>query len=184
MDTLGAVETPGIASGVWIADAMMKAADVELLRASTICGGRYLIFVAGDRRAVETAVEAAAGSGRRITARQVVSNISPMVVDALRRSAPASPRDALGVVESRVVADAVQAADAAVKRSDVRILRFVSGQGIMGKAYFVLGGEVAAVREAVKASSDVLGERMVESVVIPNPDGSVVRQLTGSMRQS
>ena len=90
--------------------------------------------------------------------------------------------EALGVVECRNVAAGVDAADKAVKRSDVRLLKFVSGQGIAGKSYFVLGGDVAAVREAVEAACNVLADRLVESVVIPNPAEAMASALTGGVR--
>ena len=65
MDTLGLVEVRSIAAGAELADRMVKAAEVELLRAATICSGRYLILVAGDRQAVDTAVGAAPPHPRR-----------------------------------------------------------------------------------------------------------------------
>ena len=51
MDTLGVVESRSIAAGVELADGMVKVAQVDLVRASTICSGRFLIFAAGDRAA-------------------------------------------------------------------------------------------------------------------------------------
>ncbi len=182
MDTLGVVEMLSIASGAEIADAMVKSADVELLRASPICGGRFLIYVSGGLKAVETAVEAAISSGRKIIGSFVISHVSPLLTAALKRSCPAERGEALGVVESRIVSAGLKAADAAVKKADVRILRFVAGQGIMGKSYFVLGGDVAAVREAVQDACDVLSDKLVESVVIPSPAEAVAQALSGVVR--
>ncbi len=179
MDTLGVVESKSIAAGAELADGMVKAARVDLVRASTICSGRYLIFVAGDREAVGTAVAFARDSGRSLMGSFVISNISPLVLDALKKSAPAEDGDALGVVECRAVSHGVAAADAAVKRSRVRLLRLSTGQGINGKSYFVLGGDVASVREAVDAATAALGDKLVETVVLPRPDASVVAALTG-----
>ena len=89
--------------------------------------------------------------------------------------------DAVGVVESRTVAASVAAADVAVKRADVRLVRLVTGQGINGKAYFVLCGDVAAVREAVDAAGKALGDKYIEAVVIPRPEASVLRALVGGV---
>ena len=182
MDTLGVVEAAGIASGTCLADGMVKAADVELLRASTLCSGRFLIVVAGDRGAVETSVATARDSGRKLTGSFVISSVSPQLVAVLRHGEPAARGEALGIVESRFVSPAICAADRAVKRSQVRLLKFVTGQGIAGKAYFVLGGDVAAVREAVDAACEVLGSGLVECVVIPSPAGPLARALTGAVR--
>lgn len=182
MDTLGIVESRSIAAGVELADAMVKAAAVELVRAASICSGRYLVFVAGDREAVETAVRLARESGRALAGSFVLSNVSPQVVEALKRGAPSQAGDALGVVECRTASAGVAAADSAVKRSAVRLLRLVTGQGVSGKSYFVIGGDVASVREAALAAKTTLGRQLVEAVVIPRPSAPVVAALTSVAR--
>ena len=52
MDTLGIVDSRSIAAGAELADIMLKAAPVDLVRASVVCAGRFLILVEGDREAV------------------------------------------------------------------------------------------------------------------------------------
>ena len=182
MDTLGVVESKSIAAGVQLADGMVKAARVELVRASTICSGRYLIYVSGDREAVERSVALARESGRRLTGSFVISNVSPLVVAALKKSGQAEKGDALGVIECRSVSSGVAAADCAVKRSAVKLLRLVTGQGINGKSYFVLSGDVASVSEAADAARSALGRDLIEAVVIPRPDASIVTALTSVVR--
>jgi microcompartment protein CcmL/EutN len=182
MDTLGVVESRSIAGGAVIADSMVKSADVELVRASTICSGRYLIFVAGDRQAVHTAVETARESGRTLSGSFVISNVSRQVLDALKKSSAANEHDALGVIECRNVSSGINAADCAVKRSAVQLARLVTGQGINGKSYFVLSGDVASVEEAAEAAKSALGQNLVDAVVIPRPSASVVRALTSGVR--
>lgn len=137
MDTLGVVESRSIAAGAELADIMVKAAQVDLVRASTVCSGRYLIFVAGEREAVETAVNAARGSRHTLVGDYVISNISPQVTAVLKKANPATEGSALGVIECRNVSSGVAAADRAIKRADVVLVRLSTGQGIMGKSYFV-----------------------------------------------
>lgn len=177
MDTLGVVESRHIASGALLADLMVKAASVELLRASPICSGRFLIFVTGERDAVQTAVHEARLSGRPLHGSFVISGISPQVMAALRGQTGHREGDALGLVECRSAAAGVMSADAAVKRAQVRLERLTLAQGINGKAYFVLGGEVSAVEEAVRAAEEALGASLLDSIVIPRPEGAVVRAL-------
>ncbi len=178
MDTLGIVETRTIASGVLLSDAMMKEADVELVRASTICSGRYVIFIAGNRDTVATSVKLAADSGRSLVGNFVISNISPQVLHVLQKGSVTHAGGALGLVECRNVSSGVVAADSAVKHSDVQLLRLVTGQGINGKSYFVLGGDVASVTDATETAEFILGKNHIESIVIPRPNDSVVRSLT------
>lgn len=182
MDTLGVVESRSIAAGVAMADGMLKVAAVSLVRAATICSGRYLIYISGDRQAVETSVRFAEASGKALLGSFVISNISTQVLDALKKAATANAGDAIGVIECRTVAAGINAADVAVKRSAVGLLRIVTGQGINGKSYFVLGGDVASVREAAAAAQEVLGNQLLEMVVIPRPEADVVRSLTTGVR--
>lgn len=182
MDTLGVVESRSIAAGVELADAMLKAADVELARACTVCSGRYTIYVSGTKQAVETAVNVARDSERALAGAFVLSRISPQVLDALKRGNAVEEGEAIGVVECRTVSSGIAAADSAVKRADVRIARLVTGQGIQGKSYFVLSGDVASVREAVEAAKMVLNRELVEAVVVPRPEPAVVRALTSGVR--
>lgn len=182
MDTLGVVESRSIAAGVELADGMLKVAQVELTRAGTICSGRYLIFVSGDRAAVETAVSFAADSGRALTGSFVISPISPQVLTALKKTSEPPENGAIAVVECRTVSSGVVAADQAVKRADVQVGRFVAGQGINGKSYFVLVGDVAAVREAALAARQSLGGQLLDLVIIPRPEPAVVRAVIKAVR--
>lgn len=182
MDSLGIVEAKTIAAGVALSDAMMKEADVELIRASTICSGRYLVFLGGDREAVSTSVKYAQDSGRSLTGSFVISNVSSQLLAALKRDEPAYEGGALGVIESRNVSSGIVAADSAVKHSDIQLLRLVTGQGINGKSYFVISGDVASVEDAAETARVALGKYLVDSVVIPRPDKAVVRSLVRGMR--
>jgi len=182
IDTLGIVEVKSIAGGVELADAMMKAADVELLRASTICSGRYLIFVAGDRAAVTSSVTMARESGRALTGSYIISNASPELLKVLQRDGIPDKNQAIGIVECRKVAAGIAAADSAAKRSAIQLLRLVTGQGINGKSYFVLSGDVASVNEATETAAAALGKNLVEAVVIPRPNASVIRSLVRGVR--
>lgn len=179
MDTLGVVDSRGIAAGAELADVMLKAAPVVLVRGTVVCAGRFLIVVEGDREAVQTAVHAAEATGHALAGSYVISHVSPQVAGALRRQ-PAQPQGrALGVVESRHAADSVIAADSAVKKAAVSLARMVLGQGVGGKSYFVVTGEVEDVREAVAAAAETLGGNLLQQVVIPQPDTAVMRAFTG-----
>jgi len=182
MDTLGVVECRGIAAGVEIADGMMKTADVELVRAGTICSGRYMIYVSGDRSAVSASVRHAEESGRSLKGSFVISNISRQVVAAIKKEKLLHEPGALGVIECRCVSVGIAAADAAVKRSAIALAKLVTGQGINGKSYFVICGDVASVREAAEAAEHALGKDLIEATVIPRPDASVVKSLLRGVR--
>ena len=182
LDTLGLVESRTIAGGVLLADQMVKAADVTLLKAATICAGRYFIQVSGDRAAVETAVAAAENSDISPLGSFVISRVHPDLLQGIGKSRDIPAGDAIGVVECRIAVAGLVAADQALKKAAVQLARMIIGQGISGKSYFVLSGEVAEVEEAVAAASQVLGKNLIESVVIPAPDEAIIAALLNKLR--
>ncbi len=177
METLGLLETWNITAGVRILDVMLKAADVTLLKGTTICSGRYMIQIAGNRDAVETSIGTAVLSESNIAARFILSNVSGQVLEALKRQVPLAPGDALGLVESKKAVTCIAAADKAVKQATVTLGRLGIASGINGKSYMVVGGGVSAVEEAVEVTKAFLGKELVDAVVIPNPDPHLVHAL-------
>ncbi len=65
-DALGMIETKGFVGMVEAADAMVKAAKVELVGYEKIGGGFVTAIVRGDVAAVKAAVEAGARSAERV----------------------------------------------------------------------------------------------------------------------
>ena len=52
------VELTSIARGIETSDDMIKAAQVTLLRGTTVCPGKYMVIVGGETGAVRAALEA------------------------------------------------------------------------------------------------------------------------------
>lgn len=177
MDTLGIVESASIASGIAITDLMLKTADVELIQSSTICSGRYMIYIAGNCAAVSAAVSAAEGSQRKIRGSYVLSNVSDELVSALKKRISISEVGSLGIVECRNVSSGLNSVDKVLKSSAVHLARLVTGQGINGKSYYVITGDVASVSDAVQIAESVLGTNLIETVVLPQPHSSVIQSL-------
>ncbi len=70
-EALGLVETKGLVGAIEAADAMVKAANVELVGKQSIGGGLVTVMVAGDVGAVKAATEA--GSETASTVGELVS---------------------------------------------------------------------------------------------------------------
>ena len=58
--SIGLIELSSVAAGFEVADTMLKAGNVRLLLARSICSGKYMVLIGGDSAAVEAAVEAGA----------------------------------------------------------------------------------------------------------------------------
>ena len=63
---LGMVETKGLVGSIEAADAMVKAADVQLMAKQTVGAGLVTVMVRGDVGAVKAAVDAGAAAAKRV----------------------------------------------------------------------------------------------------------------------
>ena len=172
---IGLVETNSVASGILVGDAMMKKADVRLLEARPVCPGKYIVLVSGDVGPVEESQAAGINTAADTLVDQLLlPNVHLSLVPAMMSAPPSGDAEALGIVETISVASAIVAADAAAKAADVIVLEIRLANGLGGKSYFFLEGDVANVEAAVAAANGVLaGEGLlVRSVVIPrlHPD--------------
>ena len=152
---------------------MLKAADVELVLARTICSGKYMVMVRGDVAAVEAAVEA--GMRRRATSPSSTPSSSPTCTNRSSRPSRAPAKvealEALGILESFSVASLIEGADAAVKAANVQLIEVRLAMALGGKAFVTMTGNVAAVEAAVEAGAQVVAQKgmLVNKVVIPSP---------------
>jgi microcompartment protein CcmL/EutN len=178
LTAIGLVETSSIAKGIEASDAMLKAAEVELVLSRTICSGKLITLVAGDVAAVEAAVKAGVEIGRETVVDSfVIPNVHPQVIEAISGTVVAENPDAMGIVEAFSVGSLIEGADAAAKASEVQLLRIHLAMAIGGKAFVTLTGDVAAVQAAVEAASEIISSKglLTYAVVIPGPRAELFR---------
>ena len=172
LETIGFLELNSIAKGVEAADAILKAADTELLFAKAGCPGKYYILFTGEVAAVKSSLEAGEKIGEsHVVDKCVIPRVHPQVIKAINAVASPVETGAIGVMEFYSVTASVYAADAAVKAADVDLIDVRLGTGIGGKSFVVLTGEVAAVAESVRCGINTENSKgmVVSSVVIANP---------------
>ena len=66
MEAIGMIETKGLVASIEAADAMIKAANVRLIRQDFVGGGLVSVIVTGDVGAVKAATDAGAAAAERI----------------------------------------------------------------------------------------------------------------------
>jgi microcompartment protein CcmL/EutN len=179
-NSIGLIELGSIAAGYEVTDAMLKAADVELLLARSICSGKYMVMVRGDVAAVEASVEAGSRAGSfSLVDRFVIPHLHESVFPALSGTARVETLEALGILESFSVASLIEGADAAAKAAAVRLIEIRLAMALGGKAFATLTGSVAAVRSAVEAGAQVIGRKglLVNKVVIPQPRPELLSEM-------
>lgn len=176
-NAIGMVELTGIARGVETSDYMVKAAQVDLLRASTVCPGKYIILIAGETGDVKASMaEGVKRGGECVVNTLLLPNVHPQLIPAISGTTQAPLSGAVGVLEFYSVASAITAADIAAKAAAVTLIEVRVGYAIGGKGFVTLTGDVGAVREAVSAAAKN-AELLVGTSVIPRPAPQVLQSL-------
>ena len=170
---LGFLETSSIARGVVALDALLKRAHVEVLMTTIVPRGKYLILMAGGVADVEEAMKAGIeAADRTLVDHFLIPSVHPQLPAAIKGRVKVSGVEAVGLIETRDVASAIYAGDAAAKTADVTLIEARNQPG--GKGLVVMTGRVGDVRAAVAAGvATVTKEGMlVSDVVIPllHPD--------------
>jgi len=179
-NSIGLIELGSIAAGLQVCDAMLKTAQVELVLARSICSGKYMVMVRGEVAAVASSV--AAGTrigGVSVIDTFVIPNVDESVFPAISGTTKIEALEALGILESFSVASLIEAADAAVKAANVRLIEVRLAMALGGKAFLTLTGNVAAVQSAVDAGAQVIAQKglLVNKVVIPSPRPELLNEM-------
>lgn len=166
---IGMVELNSIARGIETCDYMVKAAQVELIRSSTVCPGKYLVLIAGDTGDVRASMaEGIKRGGECVVDTLMIPNIHPQLIPAISMTTQPPAMGAVGVLEFYSVASAILAADMAAKAANITLIEVRIGYAIGGKGYVTLTGDVGAVRAAVAAATRD-AQLLVGTTVIPRP---------------
>ena len=171
-NAIGLIELTSVAAGYQVADAMLKAAEVELILSRSMCSGKYMVMIGGDVAAVSSAIEAGGVAGRGcIIDVFVIPNVHPSIFPAIAGTSKVDALEALGIIESFSVASLIEAADASAKAAKVQLVEIRLAMALGGKAFVTMTGDVAAVQSAVDAGAAVVAEKglLVNKVVIASP---------------
>lgn len=179
-NSIGLIELSSIAAGFQVTDAMLKAADVELVLARTICSGKYIVLVRGEVGAIEASVSAGVSAGDfSVIDSFVIPNIHEAVFPAISGTAKVEVLEALGILESFSVASLIEGADAAVKAANVELIEVRLAMALGGKAFVTMTGDVAAVQSAIDAGAQMVAQKglLVNKVVIPHPRPELLTEM-------
>ncbi len=178
---LGFLETRGMAAQVAAADAMVKAAEVEVCGRHGVGSGWVTVLVEGEVAAVETALRAGREEASRygeVVAAEVVAR--PEGLEGMPHRAgqdrPVGPQ-ALGLLETRGLTPLLEGADAMSKAASVSLAGWSAIGGALVHA--VVRGDVAAVQTAIESGKQAAlqaGE-VHAALVIPHPAEGIGRLL-------
>ena len=174
---LGALEFSSIVAGYMAMDAMVKTAPVKIIEARTISSGKYLIIFTGDVASVEYAfnkgIETGAGY---IVDNLFLPQIHQDVIPALGNIVKTGTWDAIGIIETKSVISGIEAADAAAKAGDVKIIEIRLADGFGGKSYVKMTGALTDVQTSVAAGIKIAKAKdtLYLATIIPQPHREIM----------
>lgn len=183
-ESLAVLETETIHDGLAALDAMVKVARTEILAATPIPPGRFLIALGGPVGEVEPTQRRGLGVALARHDELFLAETHPAVYDAIRAlgasaGARAVPEnEAVGLFETASVCSGIDAADRAAKGAAVQLVALHLARGIAGKCFGVLSGRQDMV-EAALALAEERGRshgRWIGSTLLARPDPQVIRR--------
>lgn len=176
---IGFLETSSIARGIEATDAMLKRAAVELLLTTIVPRGKYLVMIGGAVADVDASLRAGIeAAGPTVVDQFLIQNADPQLPPAIKGKVRVERLEAVGIIETREVASAIYAGDAAVKAANVILIEARNQPGAKGMV--VVTGEVGAVRSAVAAGVATIKKEgmLVAEVVIPYAHPDLAKSLS------
>lgn len=174
---LGLVEFKTIPKGIEAVDEMLKAAEVELVFASPICPGKYVVIVWGEVDDVGTSVKKAQQVGDIFTVdAYTIPNASEALLPAITGTTVIDKFEALGAIETISAVGAVQAGDIIAKASIVQLVEIRIARGLGGKGIVTYTGELGSVENANRAVLERMGQDggIVSTAVIARPHQGLI----------
>jgi microcompartment protein CcmL/EutN len=154
---LGLIEFKSIAKGIFATDAIVKKAPVRLLSTNPVCPGKYLVIFAGEVADVEESLKAGIAAGGDMVINELfLPYVHLDIIPAISGATEIKEFGAVGVIESFSVASCIAAADIAAKNSPVKLVEIRLANGLGGKAFFVLTGELSDVEVSILAAKEYI----------------------------
>jgi len=172
---LGIVELNSLARGSVACDAMAKRAPIKVLNNHPICPGKFIIIITGEVDDVKEAMEAGQHyGGYTMTDSIIIENLHPQVLPAIQGANPVPEILSVGLLETWVCPSCVIAADAACKAAEITLIEVRLANGLGGKAYMTLTGDLHEVEAAMSAAVEaVTSGQLIRHEIIPAPHESV-----------
>ncbi|TEB13879.1 Major carboxysome shell protein 1C [Pelotomaculum sp. FP] len=180
MEALGMVELNSIAQGIAAADAMLKAANVHIIKSQPVCPGKYVIIISGGIADVKTAVQVGNNAGGiNAIDSMIITSVHEDVLPAITGCVELSGVEALGIIETFSLSQALVSADQAAKSGNISLMDIRLATGLGGKSFVLLTGSASAVSASISAAVQARGEdsMIVNTAVIPAPHKELAAML-------
>lgn len=170
--SVGVVELRSIAIGIYSVDVILKASNVSIVDAKSICPGKYYIIFTGGVSEVQNSFNIITRENEKfIVDACVITNIYPQLITALTQTSTISQLKSIGVIETLTSPSIFIAADKAIKASDIDLVEIRIARALGGKNICVLNGDISSVKESVMAGIAYAKEKdfLVDYQIIASP---------------
>jgi microcompartment protein CcmL/EutN len=177
---IGVVEFRSIAVGIAAIDIIVKASEVNIVDAKSICPGKYYILFSGGVSEVKNSYDTILHESEKFLVDAItIANIYPQVISALTQTTVINDFKAIGVIETLTSPSIFYAADMAVKASDADLVEIRIARAIGGKNTCIINGDISSVKESVMAGIKYAQERdfLVDYQIIASPHPSLYRAI-------
>jgi microcompartment protein CcmL/EutN len=172
---LAMIEFKSIARGVFATDIIAKKAPVNILTTNPVCPGKYLLIFAGEVADVEESLQAGIEAGGDLIINDFfLPYVHRDIMPALLATTKIEEFGAVGIIETFSVASCIVGADKAAKASPIKLVEIRLANGLGGKGFFVMTGELSDVQASVDAAVEYIkAEGLLagsEIIAAPHPD--------------
>lgn len=177
---IGLIELKSTPIGILTADEMLKAADIELILATPICPGKYIVVISGNVGAVKSAMETGKNTaGIFLVESYIITNVHEKVLPALSGLTSINQIQSIGSLETMSAISSIKAGDTALKTSNIELLEIRIARGLGGKSFLVMSGDISSVKTAVEACKNELkmSGDLISAAVIASPHKDILKHI-------
>lgn len=176
--SIGVIEFRSIAVGIAAVDKIVKASEVRIMDARTICAGKYYIIFAGNVSAVKNSISIIHQEiDTFIIDSVVIPNVYQQMFAGINGTSEVAELKSIGIIETLTAPSIIWAADAAIKATEVDIVEIRIARALGGKNICIINGELSSVTESIRAGIQypLSKDFLVDSEVIPAPHQDLYR---------
>jgi len=184
--TIAVIDFSSIADGLYATDALLKKAPIAMIKSGTVSGGRHLVIFGGTTGSVAESLDEALSIGNGSVLNHVfLPDLHEKVHDAILGKRVRCTDDAVAILETDTVSANVQAAELAIKGTDIDLVEIrLAEYEMSGKAISVYNGPLHGVEHAMDIASEFLRSqtRAGRYRIIPSPHEMFTQQLNHTTR--
>lgn len=174
---IGMIEFLSISKGIETCDFMLKESQVDILKSSTVCPGKYIVIIAGDTSEVKASMEVGKkNASETMVDALFIPNINEQVIPAITMVNQIDDINAIGVIEFYSIASAILAADTVTKSANVTLIEIKIGYAIGGKGVVIFTGDVDSVKVATENVTKN-SELLCGFTIIPRPSKQLIEAI-------